>query len=141
MVIEGKRSDILHPVAQASDRSFGFVFTVFFALVALYPLLQGNPIRLWALGVGGAFLGAALLKPCLLHGLNNIWTKIGLVLHTITSAIALFVVFYGVVTPIGILLRAFGKDPMRLRFDPQASTYWQDRNPAGPEPESLKQQF
>lgn len=141
MVIEGNRTATSLPVAQSSDRSFGFVFAGFFTLVALFPVISGNPVRLWALGVGAVFLFLALIKPDVLHPLNNLWTKFGLVLHKITSGIALFIVFFGVVTPIGVLMRLSGKDPMRLKRDPQATTYWQERMPAGPDPETLKHQF
>jgi len=67
--------------------------------------------------------------------------KLGDILHRIASPIALAILFYGVVTPTGLLMRLFGKDPLRLRFDREAKSYWIAREPPGPAPESLKDQF
>lgn len=125
----------------ASDRSFGLVFAVVFLVVASLPLVRGGSIRLWALPVSAAFLGVALLSPRWLAPLNRVWTRFGLLLHSIVSPVALAVVFFGVVLPTGVLLRAFGKDPLRLKRDPAAGTYWIERDPPGPTAESLRNQF
>lgn len=125
----------------ASDRSFGLVFAVVFLVVASLPLVRGGSIRLWALPVSAAFLGVALLSPRWLAPLNRVWTRFGLLLHSIVSPVALAVVFFGVVLPTGVLLRVFGKDPLRLKRDPAAETYWIERDPPGPTAESLRNQF
>lgn len=124
-----------------SNRALGIVFAVVFALIALVPPLFGGPIRLWSLGVSAAFLAAAFLAPALLGPLNRVWTRFGLLLHRIVSPIVLGFMFFVVVTPIGLLMRAFGKDPLRLRFDRVVRSYWIERKPPGPAPESLSDQF
>src|SRR5262245_33986152 len=130
-------------VEGSSDRSFGFVMAAFFGLVALYPLLHGAPslIRWWALVVAAAFLASALLWTAPLRLFNRAWLKLGLLLSKIVSPIVMTVLFYATVTPIGVLMRWAGKDPLRLRRDTAAASYWIPREPPGPAPESMKQQF
>ena len=125
----------------SSDRTFGLVFAVFFTIVAVLPMVHGEPLRLWALAAAGAFLALALVAPRLLAPLNRLWLRFGDLLHRIVSPIALAILFYGVVTPTGLLMRLFGKDALRLRFDREAKSYWIAREPPGPPPESLKDQF
>jgi hypothetical protein len=125
----------------SSDRAFGLVFTAFFLVVALLPLAGGGSPRSWALAVAAAFLLCALARPGILAPLNRAWTRLGLLLNAVISPVALGILFYGVVTPTGWALRALGKDPLRLRREPQAATYWIERQPPGPEPDSLRNQF
>jgi len=91
--------------------------------------------------VSGLFLLLAVLVPRVLAPANRLWTKFGLLLHHIVSPLALGVLFFLVVTPTGLLMRLFGKDPLRLRFDPAADSYWIKRDPPGPAADSLKNQF
>ena len=129
------------PTPGSSNRSFGIVFTVFFIIVGLLPLLNGGGIRLWALGVSAVFLLLAMVAPKILAPANRAWTKFGLLLHKIVSPIALGILFFGVVTPTGLIMRLLGKDLLRQRFDRSATTYWIARTPPGPDAESLKNQF
>jgi len=125
----------------SSDRSFGIVFAVVFAIVALWPLLSKEPVRWWSAAVAAAFLVVALVRPALLAGLNRQWLKLGLLLGKIVSPIALGVLFYLVITPLGLMLRIAGKDPLRLKFDREARSYWIRREPPGPPPDSMTNQF
>lgn len=128
-------------VEGSSDRSFGFVFAVVFLIVAAWPLLSSNPPRWWSVGVSAAFAAIAMVRPVLLAGLNRYWMKFGLLLSRIVSPIALGLLYYLAFTPIGLLMRMTGKDPLRLKKDPGATTYWQSREPPGPRPDSMTQQF
>jgi len=128
-------------VNPSSNRTFGMVLAVFFALIGVLPLLRGHPVRLWALPLSGIFLLAGLAAPAVLAPLNRIWTALGSLLHTITNPIILGVFFYLVFTPFGSLLRLFGKDFLRLKLDPDADCYWILRQPPGPPPESISNQF
>jgi len=125
----------------SSDRFFGLVFTVFFLIVAVWPLLHGKSLRPLGFVAAGIFLTLALTVPVLLAPLNRLWTKFGLLLHRITSPIILGIMFFGVITPIGLLMRLAGKDLLRTKFDRNADSYWIKREPPGPEKTSLKQQF
>ncbi|MEL7368945.1 MAG: SxtJ family membrane protein [Myxococcota bacterium] len=124
-----------------SDRSFALVFTVVFSLVGLFPVFfsTGAP-RLWALGIAGVFLGLGLIVPHLLHPLNVLWMKFGALLNAIVSPIVLGGLFYLVVTPMGLIVRLFGHDLLRLKLD-DSSSYWIRRDPPGPPPASMKNQF
>jgi len=125
----------------SSDRSFGVVFAVFFALIAFWPLLKGHPLRLWAAPVSAIFLFLALIRPSILHPLNLIWMTIGMLLNQVTNPIVTGAMFYGVITPVGVILRLRGKDPLRMRTDPTSDTYWLHRKPPGPAPETMVHQF
>lgn len=124
-----------------SNRSFGIVFAVAFSVISLFPLLHEGPVRVWSFVVGGVFLLLALAVPDVLAPLARLWLKLGLLLGKIVSPIALGIVFYGVVTPIGLVMKMLGKDILKLRTDKQAATYWVEREPPGPTAESLKDQF
>src|ERR1700751_6008049 len=114
----------------SSDRSFGLVFAGFFALVAVLPLLSGKPLRWWSVGVALAFLAVALARPVLLRPLNRLWTRLGLLLGKVMTPIMVGFIFYGVITPIGWLKRMFGGETaLRLRFEPDASSYWIESQP------------
>jgi hypothetical protein len=125
----------------SSDRSFGIVFAVFFALVAAISWYSGGAHWTWWLTGSVLFALVALVYPRVLGPLNRLWMKFGLLLAAVISPIMLGIIFYLCITPIGYLMRLLGKDPMRLRFDSQADTYWIKREPPGPPPESLKNQF
>lgn len=128
-------------VEGSSDRSFGIVFAVVFAIIGCFPLLAGHGVRWWSLSVGAAFLVIAYTRPSLLAGLNRLWLKLGLLLGKIVSPIALGLLFYVVLTPIGWLMRLTGQDPLRLKRDRAAASYWIDREPPGPPPGSMTNQF
>src|SRR4051812_48944720 len=130
-------------VHSSSDRAFGFVMAAFFAIVAVIPLLHGpvTSIRCWALGISSAFLVFALIWAKALRPFNRLWLKLGLLISKIVSPIVLGMLFYATVTPVGLLMRAVGKDPLRLRRNAATKTYWIPRDPPGPAPDSMKQQF
>jgi len=128
-------------VVRGSDRAFGIVFAVVFAIIGLWPLLSGRGLRLWALGIACLFLAVALLAPWLLAPLNRIWFRFGLVLHHIVNPVVMGLVYYFAVVPMGLILKARGKDLLRLKRDPEAPTYWIAREPPGPAPGSMSRQF
>ena len=125
----------------SSDRNFGFVMTAAFIILALAPLVRGRAVRWWSLLAGAAFLISGLLYPRILGPLNRLWLKFGLVLHAIVSPVVMGLLFYSTVTPIGILFRWLGKDPLRLRLDRSIDTYWIERRPPGPDPHTMPRQF
>jgi saxitoxin biosynthesis operon SxtJ-like protein len=128
-------------VTGPSNRSFGLVFSLLFAFLGLGPLARGRPVRGWALVAAAAFLLAALALPRILGPLNRLWLRMGLVLHACISPVIMGLVFYTTVTPIGVVRRLLGKDPLRLRWDRDAVTYWIKRKPPGPAPDTMPRQF
>jgi hypothetical protein len=128
-------------VEGSSDRAFGWVFAAVFLIVAVWPLMYAEPPRWWAVGIAGAFALLAQLRPALLSGLNRQWMKLGIFLGKVVSPVALGILFYGVLTPLGALMRLTGKDPMRRKLDADAASYWLPRKPPGPPPDSMTKQF
>jgi Saxitoxin biosynthesis operon protein SxtJ len=128
-------------VKPSSNRSFGLVVATFFLVVSVWPLISGGPIRWSALGVAAVFVVLALLRTAVLAPLNKLWTKLGMLLYRIVNPVVMAVLFYVTVTPIALLMRMLGKDPLRLRRDPDAASYWIHRTPPGPTPDSMKNQF
>jgi Saxitoxin biosynthesis operon protein SxtJ len=124
-----------------SDRAFGLVLGGVLGLIGLLPLLRGHGARWWALGLAGAFFLASATQPALLGPLNRLWHRLGLLLHSVVSPVVLGLLFFTTVTPIGLLMRALGRDLLRLRFEPDAPTYWIERRPPGPSPDSMPRQF
>lgn len=128
-------------VEGSSDRSFGLVFSIVFLLIGAWPLLHGGPPRWWAGGIAAVFAMVAVARPALLANLNRLWIKLGILLGKVVSPIALGIVFYGVLVPIGVAMRLAGKDPLRLKHDVNAPSYWIPREPPGPPPDSMNNQF
>ena len=88
-----------------------------------------------------AFLIVAIVFPTILKPLNFLWMKLGLLLSRITNPIVTGVMFYLFFTPSSLILRCLGKDPLRLKLDATAGSYWIPRVPPGPNSESLRHQF
>jgi len=128
-------------IKTSSDRSFGFVFTAAFSIIGLVPLLSGDPVRWWAIGVFGAFLAASIVYPGVLAPLNRIWTKFGFLLHRVVNPIVMGLLFFIVITPIAMIMRLVGKHPLETKIDAGAKSYWIRRDPPGPAPGSMKRQF
>ena len=130
-----------HEVSGSSNRSFGFVMAGACFIFGLSKFVRGaGPIRWFLVGPGIGFLVLALAAPALLGPLNKLWTKFGLLLGKITTPIVLFVFFLFILTPMALLMRLLGKDPLKLRRSSEKS-YWIERSPPGPAPNSLRQQF
>ena len=121
----------------SSNRSFGIVFFVVFLIIALYPLINDGNIRLWSLIVSLAFLALGLLNSKFLSPLNKIWFKFGLFLGKIISPIVMGLIFFIVVTPIGILMRILKKDLLNLKMNNNKS-YWIEKS--GPK-SKMRNQF
>jgi len=124
-----------------SERSFGFVFAGFCALVAGFHLWHGNVAFWWWIGVAMLFAFVAVAAPKILRPLNILWFKFGLLLHHIVSPIVLGLMFFAVFAPIGLIMRLAGKRPLNLKFDPAKHSYWIERRPPGPPPGSFNNQF
>jgi hypothetical protein len=126
---------------ESSDRSFGFVFAVVFALIAGWPLWHAEPPRWWAAGIAAAFTLAALARPGILHPLNRAWLALGRLLHLVVSPLVMGAIFFLCVTPIGWIMRLRGKDVLSLARRSDLSSYWIGREPPTPQSQSMKNQF
>tara|TARA_B100001057_G_C22841579_1_gene947301 strand:+ start:717 stop:1100 length:384 start_codon:yes stop_codon:yes gene_type:complete len=119
-----------------SNRNFGVVFFVVFLLIALWPLLNENELRLWSLLLSVIFLLLGMINSKFLTPFNKLWFKFGIFLGNFISPIVMGFVFFLVVTPTGLIMRLFGKDILRLKKN--KITYWinKDRDDS-----SMKNQF
>ena len=121
----------------SSNRSFGIVFFVAFLLIALYPITYNGDIRIWSLIISFVFIILGLLNSKILTPLNKLWFKFGLFLGKIISPLIMGVIFFFVVTPIGLIMRMLGKDVLNLKQNKDKS-YWIEKT----EPKSkMKNQF
>jgi len=126
-------------VSVGSERSFGIVFSVVFALIGLWPLIHGAQPRWWAIAVAAVFLSAGLLFPLVLKPLNIIWFKFGMLLGRIVGPIVMGLIFFIAVTPTALIFKLRRKDLLKLAQDPDARTYWiaRDETMSG----SMRDQF
>jgi hypothetical protein len=122
---------------KSSNRSFGVVFFVFFLIISLFPLLNDNDIRYWSLILSIIFLVLGLLSSNLLTPLNNFWFKFGILLGKVISPFIMGIIFFIIVTPIGIIMKILKKELLNLKFN-NKKTYWIEKN--GPK-SKMKNQF
>jgi len=120
-----------------SNRSFGIVFFFVFLLIALYPLLKGSDLRIWSLIISFIFLSLGLTNSNFLTPFNKLWFKFGLFLGKIISPLIIGLIFFVIVTPIGIIMRLLGKDLLNLKYNKKKS-YWIEKT--GPK-SKMKNQF
>ncbi len=127
-------------VEMGSERSFGIVFAVVFAIIAFWSVIfHGGPVRLWALAVAAVFLVLAFVAPQVLKPLNRLWFKFGMLLSKIIGPIAMGLIFFITVTPIGLIRRRKNPDPLNQELDPNAESYWVIRDTEMPS--SMRKQF
>ena len=110
-----------------SNRSFGIVFFTVFLIIATYPLINNGEIRIWSLILSLVFLILGLLNSKILYPLNKIWFKFGLLLGKLVSPLIMAIIFFLVVTPIGLLMRILNKDLLNLKFN-KSKSYWIKKN-------------
>ena len=107
----------------SSNRSFGIVFFVVFFIIAVYPIFKGGDLRTWSIVISLIFLVLGILNSKLLLPLNKIWFKFGLFLGKLVSPIVMGIIFFLVVTPIGLIMKLLRKDLINLKLNKE-NTYW-----------------
>ena len=123
---------------QSSEKSFGIVFSIVFLIVALYPLINSEGLRIWALLASIIFFILAFIAPKVLVFPNKLWFKFGLLLGSIVAPIVMVFVYFVTVLPTGLIMRLLGKDLLKQKLDKNAKSYWIERKePIG----SMKNQF
>ena len=119
------------------NRNFGFVFCIVFLLIALWPLLNDNEVRIWSLIISAVFLILGLFNSNLLLPFNKLWFKFGILLGNIVAPIVMGIVYFFVVTPTGLIMRMLRKDLLNLKKN-NKNTYWIDKDNSN---SNLKNQF
>ena len=112
----------------SSNRNFGLVFFIVFLIVSIWPLTYDEPVRFWSVIISSVFLILGLMNSKLLTPLNKLWFKFGMILGAIVSPVVMGVVFFLVVTPIGLIMKIMGKDLLNKKYDNKKSTYWIKRD-------------
>ena len=120
-----------------SNRNFGIVFFIVFLLISLYPIINNEDIRIWSIIIALIFFILGIINSNLLSPLNKIWFKFGLKLGKIISPLIMGLIFFLVVTPIGLIMRLLGKDLLNLKLN-KNKTYWVEKS--GPK-SKMKNQF
>jgi hypothetical protein len=125
-----------------ANRSFGIVFVVFFALVGTRYWWHSNRAYPYFFGISLLVGATTLLKPSLLTRFNQAWVTLGEILHRVVNPVVLGIMFFGVMTPLGVIVRLLSKrDAMRIDYEPNSTSYWIVRDPPGPDPDSFPNQF
>ena len=106
-----------------NNKSFGILFFIIFLLVAFWPLINSEFIRLWALGIASIFLVLGITNSKILTPVKKGWVKLGEILGKIIAPIVMGFIYFIIITPIGLLMRLVGKDVLNLKFNKNDS-YW-----------------
>ena len=117
----------MNEIKIGSNKSFGIVFFIVFLIISVYPLFFDGNIRIWSLIVSLLFLVLGLINSRILTPLNRLWFKFGMFLGKFISPIIMGIVFFIVVTPTGLIMRAFKKDLLNLKKK-DTKSYWIKRD-------------
>lgn len=124
-----------------SNRSFGGVFVVSFLVLTALSVWNGGRAWPWFVGASGTVLLTTLVRPALLTPFNRWWMRLATLLHRVSSPLLLGVIFYGMFTPMALVMRLAGRDVLKRKFDRSTASYWVRRDPPGPDRASFRDQF
>ena len=119
-------------------QTFAYIWAGIFTVIGLYPLLDGADIRIWSIAIAIVFIAIVLIKPTILTSFYKVWIKIGDFIGGIISKVIMFILYFGLFTPISIFLKILGKDLLNKKVDKSPESYWIEREK---QPESMKNQF
>jgi hypothetical protein len=128
-------------VKGSSDRTFGLTFAGVFTLLACLAFWKHTPHWTWWAALAVITFIFAVLRPQIFKPANKLWMLLGLMMFKVVSPLTLGIIFYGVMTPMAILFRWRKKDLLKLEYKHAEPTYWILRQPPGPPPETMKNQF
>ena len=121
----------------SSNKSFGIVFAIVFFLIGLWPIIKSNDIRIWSLILSVIFLILGLMNSSILTPLNKIWFRFGIFLGNFIAPVVMGIIFFFVVTPIGLIMRLLGRDLIKLKKNNE-NRYWIEKKDTE---SSMKKQF
>lgn len=111
----------------SSNKQFGLLFFFVFLVIALYPIFYDGNLKIWSLILSLVFLILGLTNSKLLFPFNKAWSKFGIILGKIVSPIIMGIVFFLIVTPIGLFMKFLKKDLLSLKFN-KSQSYWDEKN-------------
>ena len=121
----------------SSNRSFGILFFIVFLLISVWPMISGEPVRIWSIAISLVFLFLGISNSKILTPLNSAWIKFGEILGRFVAPIIMAIIFFLIITPVGLFMRIIGKDLLNIKFS-KNSSYWIKREKnIGP----MKRQF
>ena len=106
-----------------NNKSFGILFFIVFLLIAIWPVLESESIRVWSLAISIIFLVLGIINSKILSPLKKGWIKLGEILGKVVAPVVMGFIYFVVITPIGVLMRLFGKDLLNIKFNKNKS-YW-----------------
>ncbi len=118
--------------------TFSLIWAFIFFILYVYPAIKNGDIRIWPLVVGFLFLSLSKIKPTVLTVFYILWTKLGVIIGGIVSKLIMLILYFGLLTPISLILKILGKDLLAKKMDRRKSTYWINRET---QPQSMKKQF
>jgi Saxitoxin biosynthesis operon protein SxtJ len=124
-----------------SNRSFGWTFSGIFLTVGVYGLWRGGAVLSWLLLAAVVMAAVTVTRETWLTPLNRAWMSLGLLLGRVVNPLVLGVIFFGIFTPVGLVMRMWGRDAMARRFEPDLKSYWLKRDPPGPADDSYRNMF
>ena len=107
----------MNKIKISSNRNFGLVFFIVFLIIGIWPLIYEEPVRIWSVIISSAFLILGLINSKLLTTLNKLWFKFGIILGVIVAPVVMGVIFFLVITPIGLIMKIMGKDLLNKKYD------------------------
>ena len=110
----------------SSNKSFGILFFIVFMLISIWPLVYEGPLRIWSIPIALLFLILGLMNSKLLNPLNIVWVKFGELLGRIIAPIVMSIIYFFIITPIGLFMRLIGRDLLKIKFSNRQS-YWTKR--------------
>lgn len=126
---------------KSSERGLGVTFSIICLVIGIAQMYRDHDWWIVWLSVAAVFLILAYFWAAPLRPLNKLWHRLGLLLFHVVNPIVMGIVFFSTIFPIGVLMRLFGKDPLKLKLDRAAQTYWQERAPASAVQRNMKNQF
>ena len=126
---------------KAGERAVGITFGIVFLLIGLGRLHATSHWE-WAwFAAAATFLLLAIFWIAPLRPVNALWHRLGLLLAKVVNPILMGSVFFLAIYPVGALMRLSGKDPLRLKLDRNAKSYWQARESSESVAQSMADQF
>ena len=117
---------------------FALIWAGIFMAAGVLPLFKGGDIRIWAIAVSLLFVTVSIIKPELLTRFYQLWTKFGGFMGNIISKVMMFILYFGLFTPVSFVLKLLGKDLLDKKIDKSQKSYWIERET---QPQSMKHQF
>tara|TARA_Y100000590_G_C15569986_1_gene958189 strand:+ start:719 stop:1105 length:387 start_codon:yes stop_codon:yes gene_type:complete len=118
----------MNKIKISSNRNFGLVFFFVFLIVSIWPIISGESIRIWSVAISLVFLILGLMNSKVLTPLNKLWFKFGIILGAIVAPVIMSIIFFLVITPIGLIMKIMGKDLLNKKYDRIKKTYWIKRD-------------